>query len=100
MVNNQKDSVEIVSTDTNCTDQYNFDGELLSLLQDIRIQVAASAQASHITDGFEIVDGLPRSRKVVTDEDRLLQRVDAAIASLSRQCVHGHRQRTVGCVSC
>ena len=60
-----------------------MDNDLLTLLQDIRILVAASAQASHLTDGFEIIDGKPRSRKVVTDDDRLLQRVDAAISSLA-----------------
>lgn len=45
--------------------------ELLQALKQVRYQVAASAEASHLLQGF---------RRSETAEDRLFQAVDAAIA--------------------
>lgn len=57
---------------------------LRAALVECRALVVASAEASHQTDGFEIGDdGLPCRRRVpVTQADRLLQTVDAALLTL------------------
>jgi hypothetical protein len=55
--------------------------EMYEALKAARTSLAASAEASHLLDGFTIGgDGLPRANRTVTTEDGLIQTVDAAIA--------------------